>query len=54
MRLCARGKVEIYSRLTMPAGFTAQQPGGTRATTIQRKWADHHKVVELIPSGLQC
>ena len=23
-----------YSRLTMPAGFTDQQPGGTRATTI--------------------
>lgn len=34
MRLCARGKVEIYSRLTMPAGFTDQQTGGTRATTI--------------------
>lgn len=42
-----------YSRLTMPAGFTDQQPGGTRGTTTQRKCADHPKVVELIPSELQ-
>nr|DAR02990.1 MAG TPA: hypothetical protein [Caudoviricetes sp.] len=38
----------------MPAGFTDQQHGGTMATTIHMKWADHPKVVELISSELQC